>query len=320
MGGRVNMAKQPTTPEIAEFDEAAFAAKIEKSREVLRTAAEISKTYYHAPLVICYSGGKDSDVLLHLAETTLGKDDFEVSHNLTTVDAPETMKHMRRVFERLEKKGIATKINRKPLTMEGLIVKEGTPPTRLLRYCCSYFKEASEKKRMRAVGVRAAESANRKGRDVFTLFSAKKNYSLEHVKDALSDSRAHGEKLGLQPNDYDPYDCVFVTRVKRKVKTSCSPIYEWKDDEVWHYISSNKIEVNPLYAEGLRRIGCIGCPLSGSKNMLAGFERYPSYKRMYLRAFEKMIERRKEMGRPLGKWETAEDVMNWWIGGGSHGA
>lgn len=33
----------------------------------LRDGAEISKRYYDKPLMLCYSGGKDSDIILDLA-------------------------------------------------------------------------------------------------------------------------------------------------------------------------------------------------------------------------------------------------------------
>lgn len=34
----------------------------------------MSKAYYEAPLIVTYSGGKDSDVMLHLAESCLKPD------------------------------------------------------------------------------------------------------------------------------------------------------------------------------------------------------------------------------------------------------
>ena len=41
------------------------------------------------PYYLCYSGGKDSDCIRILAE--LADVNHEIHHNLTTVDAPETM-------------------------------------------------------------------------------------------------------------------------------------------------------------------------------------------------------------------------------------
>ena len=38
-----------------------YTEKIEQAKDVLRLAAEISWDYYQEPLIITYSGGKDSD-------------------------------------------------------------------------------------------------------------------------------------------------------------------------------------------------------------------------------------------------------------------
>ena len=42
--------------------------KEKKAIERLKTAAEMSEQYYEKPLIIAYSGGKDSEVLLELAK------------------------------------------------------------------------------------------------------------------------------------------------------------------------------------------------------------------------------------------------------------
>ena len=41
-------------------------SKIDKAIEALKTAEKIAKDFYKRPVVVTYSGGKDSDVLLHL--------------------------------------------------------------------------------------------------------------------------------------------------------------------------------------------------------------------------------------------------------------
>lgn len=147
--------------------------KIEESQRILRLAADMSKKYYGKPLIITYSGGKDSDVMLHLAMSCLDKDEFEVLNNHTTVDAPETVYHIREVFKDLVGGGIKAKVeypkdkDGNPISMWKLIVDKGIPPTRLARYCCAVLKESKTPNRIAALGVRAEESAKRQGRDAF---------------------------------------------------------------------------------------------------------------------------------------------------------
>ena len=134
----------------------------------------MSKTYYGEPLIVTYSGGKDSDVLLNLAERNLEADEFEVLNSHTTVDAPETVYHIRETFERLHKKGIKATVeyhrneDGTNTTMWSLIEKKCIPPTRIIRYCCAELKENSTPNRFCALGVRAAESTKRQGRDTFS--------------------------------------------------------------------------------------------------------------------------------------------------------
>ena len=147
--------------------------KIEESKRALKLAAEMSREYYNAPLIITYSGGKDSDVMLHLAETTLKPCEFEVLNSHTTVDAPETVYHIRDTFERLKRHGIKANIDYhigedgKPTTMWNLIPKKLMPPTRVVRYCCTVLKESGTPNRIASLGVRAEESSKRQGRDIF---------------------------------------------------------------------------------------------------------------------------------------------------------
>lgn len=80
----------------------------EKAILRLQEAAQMSQQIYEKPLILTYSGGKDSDVTLDLA--IKAGIPFEAAHSLTTVDMPETVYHVRRVFARLEEKGIPCKI------------------------------------------------------------------------------------------------------------------------------------------------------------------------------------------------------------------
>lgn len=103
------------------------------------------------PYYLCYSGGKDSDVIRMLASLAGVKHDIVNNH--TTVDAPETVRYIRSI------PGI--QINYPKLSMWQLIEKKKMPPTRLMRYCCEELKEHGGKGRVKITGVRWEESVNR---------------------------------------------------------------------------------------------------------------------------------------------------------------
>lgn len=265
--------------------------------ERLRLAAEMSERYYNAPLIITTSGGKDSDVCLHLAEVS--GINYEVQHNHTTADAPETVRHVRETFRRLEERGIKCTTNKPtykgaPVTMWSLIPKKLMPPIRMFRYCCEVLKEQGGNNRMICTGVRWAESRTRKNnRSAFELLHKRKEKRM-----LLSDN---DDKRQLFEN------------CQLKAKRVVNPIIDWSEDDVWDYIKSEHINTNPLYCEGMRRIGCIGCPMAGKRVRELEFARWPAYKGAYIRAFDKMIEQRKARGKEMPTWKTGNDVFNTWM-------
>ena len=101
---------------------------------------------------------------------------------------------------------------------------------------------------------------------------------------------------------------------KSKNSTFLHPIIDWTDTEIWEYIRAQQIPYCHLYDEGFKRLGCIMCPMQGTKGMLKDAERWPRYYNLYMKAFEKMIEVRKSTGdwNPIS-YNTAEEVMYWWI-------
>ena len=93
-----------------------------------------------------------------------------------------------------------------------------------------------------------------------------------------------------------------------------NPIIDWTDDDVWEFIKyRRKLEYCSLYDEGFKRIGCVMCPNASKRARLMEMERFPTYYKMYLLAFEKMLEERKVRKLETDRWESPEDVMNWWI-------
>lgn len=176
----------------------------------LREAADTSERFYKAPLIVTTSGGKDSSVCVALAEKA--GIDFEVMHNHTTVDAPETVYFIRREFKRLEEKGVKCTVNYphykgERVTMWSLIPQKLMPPTRLVRYCCSILKERGGQGRYITTGVRWAESAARK-----------KNRGI------FENGHSNPEKRVILNNDNDDRRRLFETCM-RQHKAVCNPIF-----------------------------------------------------------------------------------------------
>lgn len=262
-----------------------------KAIERLKVASEMSLNYYGQPMVICYSGGKDSEVLVELAKRSGVP--FMVQHSHTTVDAPQTVYHTRKLFRQLELDGIKTIYTMPKLTMWQLIVKKKMPPTRLARYCCSDLKENFGKNMHIVTGVRKAESNKREMRAAY-----------ESITTDIS------KRIYLDDND----DRRRLTEVCMKQgKTTTNPIIDWTDADVWEFLNDAKAECNPLYKMGFCRVGCVGCPMA-SKSRNKEFQMFPTYKRAYIRAFDKMIEARKAAGLETdAHWNTGENVFRWWM-------
>lgn len=262
-------------------------------------ASNTSERFYKKPLVITTSGGKDSSVVVELA--LRAGIDFELMHNHTTADAPETVKFIRGEFKRLEDMGFPSKqiIVNYPVyrgqrcSMWSLIPQKLMPPTRIARYCCAILKERGGQGRYIATGIRWAESEKRKnGRGIYE-----------------STHRDQSKRVILN-NDNDDRRRLFET-CSIKHTAVCNPIIDWTDDDVWQFIQDAKIPVNPLYQCGFSRVGCIGCPMAG-KTRYKAFARYPKYRQSYMRSFDRMLAARKEKGLNT-KWNTAEDVYHWWM-------
>ena len=209
---------------------------------------------------VAFSGGKDSVVILDLVKRAGVK--YDAHYNLTMVDPPELVRFIREQHPKVE-------WNRPEKTMWQLIVKNGIPPTRLIRYCCAELKEGGGVGRVVITGIRWAESVKR-------------------------------SKRGVVDN------CL-----KRHIRY-LRPIIDWTDANVWEYIRINNIPYCSLYDEGFKRLGCIMCPMGNKNGMRRDAKRWPKYYATYLRTFKRMLEEREKKGLPM-PWQTAEDVMHWWI-------
>lgn len=260
----------------------------------LQEAAKLSEFYYQKPLLLTYSGGKDSEVCLELCKRAGVP--FEVIHSLTTADAPETVYHVKKTFYRLELEGVKCEVlhpryKGQPTSMWALIPQKLLPPVRTHRWCCQILKEGATPHRCVVLGVRSCESGSRSDSQV---------------------AETHGKnRRERQTFDFDNGDERIFAPCRMKAELKIHPIVDWEDKDVWSFLRDANAEVNPCYFMGFSRVGCVGCPMAG-KGRWNEFRQWPKFKNLYCNAFSKMLDVRKARGKPT-KWKTTDDVFRWWM-------
>ena len=256
------------------------------------SAYQFSQSLGLGKLYVAFSGGKDSVSIYGVCKLAAEKlnidllDMCEFHYNITTVDPPELVQFIKTEFPFVHR-------DRPKKTMWQLIVEKKIPPTRLRRYCCAELKERGGTGKFCVTGVRWAESARRKNsRGAFENMT----------------SNIKNKRILFEDNDEDRR---MMEHCIPKQKYICNPIVDWSDDMVWEFIKNENLPYCKLYNEGIKRIGCIGCPMASNTEKKKEFSRYPKFKEQYIRTFNRMLENRRNAGMPC-TWKTGEEVMDWW--------
>ena len=299
--------------------------KVEVSIRRLQ-AFEPPEGYY-----VAFSGGKDSQCVYHLCQMAGVK--FDAHYARTSVDPPELVNFIRDFYPDVKMEAQHYDDGKpehyyadgkpKPITMWSLIADHTLPPTRKVRYCCASLKEPGGGGRIVVTGVRWAESANRRKAHGVVGFQGKPvgTRKIAERNEANFKLNKHGEVIMNDDNDANRRT---VEQCYRTRKTMVNPIVDWTDEDVWDFLNGNGIPHCCLYDEGFTRLGCIGCPLSGRKNMERDFERWPKYKELYIRAFQRMIDNhpgqikildpnaqtkfKLDIGSTTGSWKATDEA------------
>jgi phosphoadenosine phosphosulfate reductase len=197
--------------------------------EAHRFIQETATSYPRENVVISFSGGKDSTVTADLTVRALSDPSLVHIFGNTTLEFPLTMEYAQR-FRKENPKAIFKTAENKEQNFYNVCEDIG-PPARMLRWCCSMFKTGPITRTLnRLYG----------DKNILTFYGIRKCESLSRSRYNRVEDNAEAVKIQ-----------------KQKV---ASPIFLWKDIDVWLYILGEEMDFNEAYRLGYDRVGCWCCP------------------------------------------------------------
>lgn len=252
-------------------------SKIEASITTIQRAAKLAKDYTGKPLVVAFSGGKDSQTVYHLAEAA--GVDFEAVYSATTIDPPEVVRFIRKHYPMVH-------FHVPTMSFWKLVEHTGILPSRRTRYCCSVLKEATSPGRVTLTGVRREESAKRAKRQILDI----------NKKPRQFDEFERSDKIDVQ--------CFG----NGKEKITVNPILDWTEADVWQYLNDVvNVPHCELYDKGRKRVGCLFCPMKRRKEIVDDMKRYPHQFHRLKETVAKIAETSKHFPN------DPKAFLEWWL-------
>lgn len=180
-------------------------------------------------VVISFSGGKDSTVTADLTVKALSNPSLVHIFGNTTLEFPLTIEYAKRYRKNHPQSIFKIAENKEQVFQD--VCEDIGPPARMMRWCCSMFKTGPI--------TRVINSLYRNQR-ILTFYGIRKFESVSRSKYNRVEDDAESVKIQQQ--------------------TVASPIFFWKDMDIWLYIVSEKIDFNDAYRLGYDRVGCWCCP------------------------------------------------------------
>lgn len=218
-------------------------------------------------IVLSFSGGKDSTVTADLAIKALSDPSLVHIFGNTTLEFPFTVEYVNR-YRRSHPQAIF-KIAKNNEQIFQDVCEDIGPPARMMRWCCSMFKTGPI--------ARVINSLYR-NQQILTFYGIRKSESVSRSKYNRIEDDAESVKIQQQ--------------------TVASPIFFWKDMDIWLYILSEKIDFNEAYRLGYDRVGCWCCPNNNQRAQFLSRIYMPEQSKRW-RKF--LIEFARKIGKPDAK-------------------
>lgn len=230
-------------------------------------------------IVVSFSGGKDSTVTADLAVKALSNPSLVHIFGDTTLEFPSTIEYARR-FRDAHPDAIFQIAKNDEQDFYDVCEDIG-PPARMMRWCCSMFKTGPI--------TRIINSLYR-SQQILTFYGIRKSESVSRSKyNRIEDSS---------------------DSVKIQQQTVASPIFFWKDIDIWLYLLAEKVDFNDAYRLGYDRVGCWCCPNNNSRTQFLSKIYMPEQSKRW-RDF--LIGFAQKIGKPdpevyvdTGKWKARQ--------------
>ena len=199
-------------------------------------------------IIVSFSGGKDSQVVLDLATRALSPSYFSVVYSDTGYELPSSLELYSETQNHYHQRYPSLKFDLTKNHQDIMYYWEQMgAPSRMHRWCCSVMKTAPLYRYLK----------NRAGRE-----KQPKVLVFEGVRAEESTRRSEYLRIG--------------SSVKHRGVINARPIFNWNNTEVYLYILRRKLPFNRAYREGLSRVGCVLCPYSTGWSEHIVMRRYPS--------------------------------------------
>lgn len=230
-------------------------------------------------LVISFSGGKDSTVTADVVVKALSNPSLVHIFGNTTLEFPTTIKYAEMYRKNHPQAIFLFAKNEEQVFYD--VCEDIGPPARMMRWCCSMFKTGPI--------TRVINSLYR-NQQILTFYGIRKSESVSRSKYNRVEDDAESVKIQQQ--------------------TVASPIFFWKDLDIWLYILAEEVDFNEAYRLGYDRVGCWCCP---NNNQRAQFlsriympEQSKKWREFLIRFAKKIGKQDAEVYVDTGKWKARQ--------------
>lgn len=247
--------------------------------EAFSFVRQASAKYKEENIVISFSGGKDSTVTADVVTKALSNPSLVHIFGNTTLEFPTTLEYANRYRDSHPLAIFQIAKNDEQVFYD--VCEDIGPPARMMRWCCSMFKTGP---------ITRVINSMYRSQQILTFYGIRKSESVSRSKYNRIEDDAESVKIQQQ--------------------TVASPIFFWKDIDIWLYILAEDVDFNSAYRLGYDRVGCWCCPNNNQRAQFLSRIYMPDESKKWR---EFLIDFAKKIGKPdpeiyvdSGKWKARQ--------------